>query len=115
MEQTAEFLGTGRQAPVPDTADRGRVVGHDRHRELHTGAVPAFVPQLSCPPTQQAGDETFHHRPTVACRAGELHLAGRACTVQPRSGEALLDVLRRGVGRKRLDGARDTTVRRAVM
>ena len=51
MEQTAEFLGTRGQATMPDAAEGCRIVGHDRHRELHTGAVPAFVVQLSGPPT----------------------------------------------------------------
>ena len=46
MKQTAEFLGACSQPTVTDTADRRRVVGHDRHRELHTGAMPPFVTQL---------------------------------------------------------------------
>ena len=76
MKQSAEFLGARGQPTVADAADCGRVVSHDRHRELHTGAVPAFVAQLSCPPTQQAGDDTFNHWAAVACGAGQLHLAG---------------------------------------
>jgi hypothetical protein len=55
MQQTAEFLGARRQAPVPDTADRRRIVGQDGHRELHTRAVPAFVAQVPRPPTEQTG------------------------------------------------------------
>jgi hypothetical protein len=51
MKQLAEFLGARSQPTVADAADCGRVVSHDRHRELHTGAVPAFVVQLSGPPT----------------------------------------------------------------
>ena len=77
MKQSAEFLGARGQATVTDAADRGRVVGHDRHRELHTGAVPAFVTQLSDAPTQQAGNDTFDHRTAVACRTGQPHLAGQ--------------------------------------
>ena len=77
MKQSAEFLGARGQPTVADAAHRRRVVSHDRHRELHTGAVPAFVAQLGCPPTQQAGNDTFDHRAAVACGAGQLYLAGR--------------------------------------
>ena len=70
MQQTAEFLGAGRQAPVPNTADRGRIVGPHCHRELHTGPVPAFVTQLACPPTEQAGNPTFHHRAAGMTKIG---------------------------------------------
>ena len=100
MEQTAEFLGTSGQTTEADAADRGRVVGQDRHRELHTGAVPPFVAQLGCPPAQQTGNDTFDHRTAVACRAGQLHLAGGAFAVQARGGEQLLDRLRRRRGRE---------------
>ena len=50
MEQTAEFLGAGGQTAEVDAADSRRVVSHDRHRDLHTRAVPAFVAQLGRPP-----------------------------------------------------------------
>jgi len=102
MEQTAEFLGARRQAPVPDPADGGRVVGHHRHQELHPRAVRAFVAQVSGPPTQQAGDHTLDHRPTVAGCVGELHLAGRAGAVQVSRGQRGVDDLRRGRRRERL-------------
>src|SRR6266850_1600407 len=49
MEQAAEFLGAGGQTTEADAAHRRRVVGQDRHRDLHTGPVPAFVAQLSGP------------------------------------------------------------------
>ena len=108
MKQSAEFLGARRQAPVTDAADRGRVVGHDGHRELHTGAVPPFVTQLSDAPTQQAGDDTFHHRTAGACRTGQPHLAGSAFVMQVGGGERLLDGCRRRRGREGLDRAWDT-------
>ena len=66
MEQLAEFLSARGQTPITDAADRRCVVRPDRHRQLHTGAVPAFGAQLTSPPTQQAGDDTFDHRTTVA-------------------------------------------------
>ena len=84
MKQAAEFLGARGQPTEADAADRCRVVSHNRHRELHTGTVPAFVAQLSSPPTQQAGDDTFDHWAAVACRAGQLHLAGGAFALQAR-------------------------------
>jgi hypothetical protein len=40
MQQTAEFLGAGGQPTETDAADRGRVVSHHRHHDLHLGSVP---------------------------------------------------------------------------
>ena len=86
MEQTAEFLGARSQATVTDAADRGRIVGHDCHRELHLCSVPPFVTQLPRPSAQQTNNDTFDHRTTVACRVGQLHLAGSAFTGQVSGG-----------------------------
>ncbi len=108
MKQSAEFLGAHSQAPVTDAADRGRVVGHDGHRELHTGAVPAFVTQLPGAPTQQAGDDTFDHRTAGAGRASQLHLAGSAFVMQVGGGEHLGDGCGRRSGQEGLDRAWDT-------
>ena len=90
MKQSAEFLGARGHPTVADAADGGRVVSHDRHRELHTGTVPAFVAQLPRPLAQQAGDDTFDHRPTVTGRAGQLPLAGSAFAVQVGGSQHLL-------------------------
>jgi len=99
VKQSAEFLGTRGQLTGADAADRGCIVRHDRHRELHPGTVPAFVAQLSCPPTQQAGDDTFHHRAAVACGTGQLDLARSPLAVQVGGGQQLLDRRRRRRGR----------------
>ena len=96
MEQPAEFVGARSQATVTDATDRGRVVGHDRHRELHLCSVPPFVAQLPRAPAHQAGNNTFDHRPTVACSTGQLHLAGSAFAVQIGGGKQLID----GLGRQ---------------
>ena len=89
MEQLAEFLSARGQTPIADTADRRRVVRHDRHRRVAHGAVPAFVAQLASPPTQQTGNDTFDHRTAVASRAGQLHLAGSAFAMQVGAGKQL--------------------------
>jgi len=93
VEQTAELLGARSQATVTDAADRSRVVGHDRHRELYLCSMPPFVAQLPRPPAQQASNDTFDHRPTVACRTSQLHLAGSAVTVQVGGGQPALSQL----------------------
>ena len=63
MKQTAEFLGARRQLPVTDTADRGRVVGHDGHRELRPRAVPASLDVgHRSRKTREAGDPAHDRR-----------------------------------------------------
>ena len=107
MEQAAEFLRAGGQPTETDAPDRGRIVRHHGHRDLHLGAVPALIAQLSGAPTQQTGNDTFDHGAAVARRAGQLHLVGRAGALQASGGQDLLDDLRGRGGRERVDGARN--------
>lgn len=93
-------MRTRGQPTTADAAHRSRVVSHDGHRELHPSSVPPFVAQLPGPPAQQAGNETFHHRAAIACRAGQLRLTGGAFAKQARSDEQLLDGPR---GRRRCE------------
>src|SRR4029450_2728798 len=51
-----------------------RVMGYDRHPQLHHGTVRTFVATLASTPCQQRGDVTFHYRATLPTGTRQLHL-----------------------------------------
>ena len=57
-----------------NTHQGSRVLGHDRHPQLHHGTMRTFVAKLARTTCQQRGDVTFHHRATITTGASQLHL-----------------------------------------
>jgi hypothetical protein len=81
-----------------------RVVRHDRHSRLDDRAAMAFVGEVPCSPTQQAGNEAFDHGSAVSTCVRKVYLGRGPDVVQVRFVQAPEDVLWRG------DGGRGSTV-----
>ena len=81
-QQTAELLCSFREPPLADVYYGRAVMGYHRHSQLHSGALKAFITDLSCATREQTGDVTFHDWSAVATGKGEVHLVWSAFSVQ---------------------------------
>jgi hypothetical protein len=84
------------------------VVRHDGHPRLDDRAAMAFVGEVPCSPTQQAGHEAFDHGSAVSTCVRKVYLGRGPDVVQVRFVQAPEDVLWRGRRGQRIDRSRDS-------
>ena len=95
-QQTAELLRACGEAVLVDAPQGSGIVSQDRHSELHDRPALPFVDDPRCAAAEQAGNDTFDHRPAVATGAGELHLVGSPLMGQAGRVQQAAELLRGG-------------------
>jgi len=106
-QPSAERARPLRQTILVDAHQCRRVVRHHSHSRLDNRAAMAFVGEVPCATTQQAGHDAFDHGSAVSTRVGEVHLGCGPYVVQVRLVQAPEDVRRRGRRGEGIDGFRD--------